>query len=170
MITLSIKTILTVVIFVTILQTIVVLVIATDNRISDKISFNDFGEAFLIIFCGVPAWISVFYNCVLRDAIRLFRFNRTYCYCRLIKDEKEVDQLFIRKRDLVYFEQSNWYNTRLQVDNTLKRGSMGFVPYIERLFPSKNWKSYDLTPYLNSTGKLLFCPKYKENNEKTLDK
>lgn len=41
---------------------------------------------------------------------------------------------------------------------------------IERLFPSKNWKSYDLTPYLNSTGKLLFCPKYKENNEKPLDK
>lgn len=170
MITLSIKTILMVALFVTILQTIVVLVIATDNRISDKISFNDFGEALLIIFCGVPAWVSVFYICVLRDAIRLFRFNRTYCYCRLIKDEKEVDQLFIRKRDLVYFEQSNWYNTRLQVDDTLKRGSMGFVPYIERLFPSKNWKSYDLTPYLNSTGKLLFCPKYKENNEKPLDK
>lgn len=163
MITLSIKTIITVVVFVTILQTIVVLVIATDNRISNKISFNDFGEAFLIIFCGVPAWISVFYNCVLRDAIRLYRFNKKYCYCHLIKDEDEVARLFLKKADLIYFEQSNWFNTRIEVDDTLKRGSMGYVDYIENVFPkpSKGWK-YDLTPYLNSIG--------KENLNKTLDK
>lgn len=154
MITLSIKTIITVVILVTILQTIVILVIATDNRISDKISFNDFGEAFLIIFCGVPAWISVFYNCVLRDAIRLYRFNKKYCYCYLIKDREEVARLFMKRADLVYFEQCNWFNTRIEVDDTLKRGSMGYVDYIENVFPKppKGWK-YDLTPYLNSIGK-----------------
>lgn len=154
MITLSIKTIITVIILVTILQTIVVLVIATDNRISDKISFNDFGEAFLIIFCGVPAWISVFYNCVLRDAIRLYRFNKKYCYCRLIKDNEEVGQLFMKKSDLKYFEQCTWFNTRIEVDDTLKRGSMGYVDYIENVFPKpqKGWR-YDLTPYLNSIGK-----------------
>ena len=163
MITLSIKTIITVVVFVTILQTIVVLVIATDNRISDKISFNDFGEAFLIIFCGVPAWISVFYNCVLRDAIRLYRFNKKYCYCHLIKDEEEVARLFMKKTNLIYFEQSNWFNTRIEVDDTLKRGSMGYVDYIENVFPKppKGWK-YDLTPYLNSIG--------KKKLNKTLDK
>ena len=163
MITLSIKTIITVVVFVTILQTIVVLVIATDNRISDKISFNDFGEAFLIIFCGVPAWISVFYNCVLRDAIRLYRFNKKYCYCHLIKDEEEVARLFMKKTNLIYFEQSNWFNTRIEVDDTLKRGSMGYVDYIENVFhkPPKGWK-YDLTPYLNSIG--------KKKLNKTLDK
>lgn len=163
MITLSIKAIITVAIFVTILQTIVVLIIATDNRISDKISFNDFGEAFLIIFCGVPAWISVFYNCVLRDAIRLYRFNKKYCYCHLIKDEEEVTRLFMKKADLIYFEQSNWFNTRIEVDDTLKRGSMGYVDYVENVFPKppKGWK-YDLTPYLNSTG--------KKKLNKTLDK
>lgn len=163
MITLSIKTIITVIVFVTILQTIVVLVIATDNRISDKISFNDFGEAFLIIFCGVPAWISVFYNCVLRDAIRLYRFNKKYCYCYLIKDEDEVARLFLKKADLIYFEQSNWFSTRIEVDDTLKRGSMGYVDYIENVFPKppKGWK-YDLTPYLNSIG--------KKKLNKTLDK
>lgn len=167
MITLSIKTVLTVVVFVTILQTIVVVIVATDNRISDNISISDFGEAFLIICCGVPAWIAVFYNCVLKDMIRLFLFNRKYCYCRLIKNNEEVGQLFIKKSDLMYFEQCGWFNNRIDVDDTLKRGSMGYVDYIESVFPKtpKGWGRYDLTPYLNSVGK-----KYKEKDEKTLDK
>lgn len=160
MITLSIKTVLTVVIFITILQTIVVVIVATDNRISDNISISDFGEAFLIICCGVPAWIAVFYNCVLKDMIRLLLFNRKYCYCHLIIEEEEVARLFIRKADLVYFEQDRWSNNRIEVDDTLKRGSMGRVDYIESVFPKppKGWK-YDLTPYLNSMGK-----KYKEKD------
>lgn len=159
------------VIFVTILQTIVTAIVATDNRISNNISISDFGEALLIICCGVPAWIVVFYNCVLKDMIHLFLFNQKYCYCHLIIDEEEVARLFIKKSDLIYFEQSKWSNNRIDVDDTLKRGSMGYVDYIESIFPkpSKGWK-YDLTPYLNSTGKLLLCQKYKEKNEKILDK
>lgn len=170
MITLSIKTIIIVAIIVTILQTIAVIIVATDNRISDNITITDFGEAFLIICCGVPAWIAVFYNRVLKDAIYLFRFNRIYCYCRLIEDEEEVGKVFMRRKDLVYFEQSKWSSNRIEVDDTLKRASMGYVECIPHVFPKKNWKGYDLTPYLNTKGKALFCPKYKEKIEKPLDK
>ncbi len=147
-ITISRELIIGVVTVVTIIQTILVLLVN-----ADKITpMSDFAEACLVIFGGVPFWIMCLYCTFLEDGVYLHNFNRKYCFCRLIKDGEEVDQVFIKKCDLIYFEQSNWSDNRLEVDDTLKRGSRGHVEYVKTVFPKK-WRGHDLTPYLKDIYK-----------------
>lgn len=147
-ITISKELLIGVITIVTILQTVFVLLVN-----ADKITpMSDFAEACVVIFGGVPAWLMFLYYNFLEEGIYLYKFNRKYCFCRLIKDGEEVEQVFIRKCDLIYFEQSNWFDTRLEVDDAIKRGSRGYVEYVKNVFPKK-WNGHDLTPYLKDAYK-----------------
>ena len=147
-ITISKELLIGIIVGVTLLQTILLLLIKTEKIIP----MSDFAETCIIIFGGVPFWLMCLYHNFLEDGIYLYNFNREYCFCRLIKDGEEVDQVFVRKSDLIYFEQSNWSDNRLEVDDTLKRGSRGYVEYVKSVFP-KDWKGHDLTPYLKDIYK-----------------
>lgn len=147
-ITISKELIIGVVTIVTILQTVLVLLISAEKIVP----MSDFAEACVVIFGGVPAWLMFLYCNFLEEGVYLYDFNRKYCFCRLIKDGKEVEQVFVRKCDLIYFEQSNWSETRLETDDAIKRGSRGYVEYVESVFP-KHWKGHDLTPYLKDIYK-----------------
>ena len=147
-ITISRELIIGIIVGVTLLQIVLILLIKAEKIVP----MSDFAEACVIIFGGIPAWLLCFYYNFLEEGIYLYNFNRKYCFCRLIKDGEEVDQVFVRKSDLIYFEQSNWSDNRLEVDDTLKRGSRGYVEYIKNVFP-KDWRGHDLTPYLKDIYK-----------------
>lgn len=147
-ITISKELLIGVVTIVTILQTVFILLIKAEKIVP----MSDFAEACVAIFGGVPAWLMFLYYNFLEEGIYLYNFNHKYCFCRLIKDGEEVEQVFVRKSDLIYFEQSKWSNNRLEVDDTLKRGSRGHVKYVKNVFPKK-WNGHDLTPYLKDAYK-----------------
>lgn len=147
-ITISKELLIGVITIVTILQTVFVLLVN-----ADKITpMSDFAEACVVLFGGVPAWLMFLYYNFLEEGIYLYKFNRKYCFCHLIKDGEEVEQVFIKKCDLIYFEQSKYFDTRLEVDDAIKRGSRGYVEYVKNVFPKK-WNGHDLTPYLKDAYK-----------------